>query len=96
MDFSKLSYEQIQSIAEQLHSSSTQMEQLLSEIKTLFEKIGNDNVWSGTAASATKERFDNLSTKFPEFSESVDDCYKYLLTVVQNYKAVDSVATNGQ
>ena len=90
MDFSRLSYGQITSIAEQLNSSSAQMESLLNEIKALFDKVGTDYVWSGTAASATKEKFDTLSAKFPEFSQAVNDCYKYLLSVVENYKAVDN------
>ena len=90
MDFSRLSYGQITSIAEQLNSSANQMESLLNEIKALFDKVGSDEVWSGTAAAKTKEEFDTLSAKFPEFSQAVNDCYKYLLTVVENYKAVDT------
>ena len=93
MDFSKLSYSQVQSMADQLNSSSTQMETLLTEIKALFDKIKTEDVWSGTAASTTKETFDQLSAKFPEFSQSVNDCYKYLTSVVENYKSVDAMVT---
>lgn len=96
MDFSKLSYSQVQTLADQLNTSSTEMETLLAEIKALFDKVGNDSVWSGTAASATKETFDALSAKFPEFSLAVNDCYKYLLQVVENYKSVDSMVTGQQ
>jgi Proteins of 100 residues with WXG. len=96
MDFSKLSYGQVQSLGDQLNSASSSMETLLSEIKTLFEKIGNDDVWSGTAAATTKETFDALSAKFPEFSAAINDCYKYLLSVVENYKSVDSMVTGQQ
>lgn len=91
MDFSKLTYAEVQSMAERLNSSSTQMEELLTEIKGLFDKVGNDDVWSGTAASATKEQFDTLSAKFPEFSQSVNDCYTYLMSVVENYQSVDAM-----
>lgn len=91
MDFSKLTYGQVQSMADQLKSSATQMESLLSEIKTLFDKVGNDDVWSGTAASTTKDTFDQLSAKFPEFSESINDCYTYLTSVVENYQSVDAM-----
>lgn len=93
MDFSKLSYGQIQSMADQLNSSATQMETLLTEIKALFDKIGNDEVWSGTAAAETRSTFDKLSAKFPEFSQSINDCYKYLMSVVENYKSVDAMVT---
>ena len=95
MDFSKLSYEQVQSIADRLNTSATNMEGLLNDVKQLFENVGNENVWSGTAAANTKQQFDELSAKFPEFSAAVNDCYKYLLSVVENYKAVDA-AVNGQ
>lgn len=93
MDFTKLSYSQVQAMADQLSSASTQMESLLNEIKTLFDKIGTDDVWNGTAAAATKETFELLSAKFPEFSQSVNDCYKYLMSVVENYKSVDAMLT---
>lgn len=93
MDFSRLSYGQITTMAEQLNSSANQMESLLNEIKMLFNKIGADEVWSGTAAAATKEKFDTLSAKFPEFSQAISDCYKYLLTVVESYKSVDDMVT---
>lgn len=96
MDFSKLSYEQVVSIADQLQSSSISMETLLNELKTLFENIGNDQVWSGTAASQTKDKFDALSAKFPEFYNAINDCYKYLTNVVENYKSVDAIVTGQQ
>lgn len=95
MEFSKLSYTQVQSLADRLNTASTEMETLLNEVKTLFENVGNDGVWSGTAAASTKEQFDTLSAKFPEFSNAINDCYRYLLNVVENYKAVDA-AINGQ
>ncbi len=91
MDFSKLSYSQVQALAEQLNSSSSAMEGLLTEIKALFERVGTDDVWSGTAASNTKETFDTLSAKFPEFSQAINECYKYLMSVVENYKNVDAM-----
>ena len=93
MDFSKLSYSQVQSLADQLNSASREMETLLEEIKTLFNKVGTEDVWSGTAANTTKETFDTLSAKFPEFSQAVEDCHRYLLNVVENYKAVDAIVT---
>lgn len=96
MDFSRLSYEQVVSMAEQLKNSSMSMEGLLNDIKTLFNNVGNDQVWSGTAASTTKERFDTLSAKFPEFSKAIEDCYKYLMNVVDNYKSVDAAVTGQQ
>jgi len=92
----KLSYTEIQTIAGKLETASKNMETLLGEIQTLFGKIGTDGVWNGTAASQAKEQFDTLSAKFPQFSKSIDDCHKYLLSVVENYKAVDNAINNQQ
>lgn len=91
MDFSKLSYGQVLAMANELSSSAKSMETTLNDVKTLFNKVGTDDVWSGTAASATKEKFDKLSAKFPEFSQAVEDCVKYLNQVVENYQSVDKV-----
>lgn len=94
--FSKLTYSQIQSIADQLNTTSTEMETLLTEISNLLIKVGEESVWAGTAAAITKETFDTLSAKFPEFSQAVNKCSTYLLQVVENYKSVDSMVTGQQ
>ena len=96
MDFTRIDYDQVQDRADQLNSSSIQMENLLTEIKNLFDKIGTEEVWSGTVASETKETFGQLSAKFPEFSNAVNEYYKYLTSAVENYKAVDAMVSGNQ
>jgi WXG100 family type VII secretion target len=90
MDKSKLSYEKMETYAENLRSYSNQMNDTLNKVKAYFAKVGDDGVWSGSAASTTKEQFDILSKKFPEFSKAVSDCSDYLKRVVSNYKAADA------
>ena len=38
----------------------------------------------------TKEEFDRLSAKFPEFSSAISNCHKHLLSVVETYRSVDT------
>ena len=95
MDFSKLSYYQVLGISNSLSASSKHMEMVLNEVKALFDKIGTDDVWSGTAASDAKANFDKLSAKFPEFSKAIADCTAYLNQVVENYQHVDSAIMRG-
>ena len=95
MDFSKITYEQVLSMSQQLSSSANKMNDILNQIKSEFEKIGNEGVWAGTAASKDKADFDHLSAKFPEFSEAIQDCSKYLNSMVENYKSVDRAVTGG-
>lgn len=94
MNYSKLSYEQIESLAQNLSSASNNMESVLSEVKNLLSQIGNSEVWSGTSASNIREEFDKLSAKFPEFTQSIEDCSKHLKAVVANYRSVDSTVSN--
>ena len=90
-EHSKLSYSEVVSAAAELNTDANNMSALLEEVKTLFNKIGDGGVWSGTAASNTKENFDQLSSKFNEFYTAIDDCSKYLNSVVENYKSVDQI-----
>lgn len=93
----KLSYGELENIASQLKNSSDTMAEILKSIENEFSKVGDEGTWSGTAASETKEVFDRLSQKFPEFSEAVESCYTYLTTkVIPNYKAADAAITGKQ
>ena len=97
MNGAKLSYEQLETIASQLKSSSDQMAEILNNIKNEFSKIGDEGTWSGTSAETTKQTFDTLSAKFPEFVEAVESCYTYLTTkVLPNYRAVEAAITGKQ
>lgn len=87
---SALSYQELMNISSELKTCATSMDSLLnSDIKSLFDKIGTDGVWTGDAAEALKDQFTTLSGKFPEFISSLDDCSKYISEVVQSYQDVD-------
>ena len=90
MDFSKLTYADLEGVASALESKSAAMAQTLQAIRTELEKVGTDDVWSGTAANQAIEEFRTLYSKFNDFSQAVSDEAKYLRTVVANYQAVDS------
>ncbi len=92
---SGLTYEGINQIANDLKSKANDMNTTLNEIKGQMNKIGQDSVWSGTAASKDKEEFDKLSKKFPEFYDAVKNCSDYLLKIVERYQAVDKAIMNG-
>ena len=94
MDFSKVSYGQVKEYSNQLKTKSENMRDLLQLITNEFEKLGQDDVWSGDAAQRVREEFDTLSAKFPEFNQAIQNCATYLDSVVANYESVDSVVQN--
>lgn len=91
--FSGLSYGEIGNIASQLDSKATSMETILNAVTNELNKVGNDGVWSGAAASVAKEDFDKLKAKFPEFKQAINDCAKYLRNTVERYQAVDKAVS---
>lgn len=90
MDFSKVSYEDVEAKAADLSSTANDMNSTLQAITQLFNQVGDDSVWSGTAASETKASFDLLSSQFHQFNEAVQNCSEYLIAMVENYKSADS------
>ena len=96
MDFSKISYSQVQAYADQLKTSSTSMKDVLDEITLSFNQIGSEDVWSGTAASEAKAEFDKLSARFHEFNDAVAECSAYLTGVVTRAKELDAKISGQQ
>lgn len=94
MNYSKISYEQVVSLAEQLQTSAQNMESILDEVSVLFNKIGSGDVWGGTSAQVSKAKFDTLKAKFPEFYNATRSCHAHLVSVVENYKSVDASISN--
>ena len=62
MNGSTLTYEQINAASSNLNQYATEMQAILDEIVSYLSRIGNDDVWSGTAAMASKEKFNTLRT----------------------------------
>lgn len=96
MDQSTLSYQEMLDISSQLASCANEMQINLDEVKNQFNKIGEGDIWSGSAAAEAKATFDKLSAKFPEFVTAVKDCSDYLNKVVNLYQSVDNQATSNQ
>lgn len=90
MDISKLTYADLEGVASVLDSKAAAMAQTLQAIRNELEKVGSDDVWSGTAANQAMEEFRTLYSKFTDFSQAVTDEAKYLRNVVANYQSVDS------
>ena len=93
-DFSNITYAQVETYASELKSAATRMEEILNAVKGEFNKVDSAGVWSGDAAGSVRAEFDQLSTKFPEFSKAVNECANHLNSVVANYKAADQSVMN--
>ena len=90
MEGSNLTYAQITTISQNLQNYSRDMQTALEDIIALANKIGNEDIWGGTAAEDSKSKFNTLNAKFADFYKAVTDESAHLATVVENYQKVDS------
>lgn len=96
MAITDLTYAEVKNISSKLKTSANSMQQTLESVTKQLNKIGSDNVWSGTAAAEEKAEFDKLTKKFPEFHKAVSDASTYLAQVVANYEQVDRTIKTGK
>lgn len=90
MNGSNLTYAQITTISQNLQNYSKDMQTVLEDIINLANRIGNEDVWGGTAAEDAKQKFNTLNAKFADFYKAVNDEAAHLTAVVENYQKVDT------
>lgn len=90
MNGSNLTYAQITTISQNLQNYAKDMRNVLDEITEYVNRIGNEDIWGGTAAEDSKTKFNTLNAKFADFYKAVTDEAAHLSTVVENYQKADS------
>lgn len=91
---SKLTYAEINSIADQLKNKADSMNELLTgPITTEINRVGTEGVWSGDAAEDVKAEFNKIASHFKEFYDAAVSCSTYLKQMVENYQSVDRAIT---
>lgn len=90
MNGSNLTYAQITTISQNLQNYAKDMQTVLDDIVELVSRIGNEDIWGGTAAEDSKTKFNTLNAKFADFYKAVTDEAAHLTTVVENYQKADS------
>ena len=91
----KVSAAEFRSTASTLNAEAGNLKDILDNVKNDLLKIGNEDVFSGDAASALNAEFTTLSSKFGEFEEAVKSCATYLNGVADNYDKFESTIKSG-
>ncbi len=94
MNYTKLSYGQLESLANELNQASKNMENILNDVKALLNRVTSSGAWEGTSAAQATAKFNELSAKFPEFYTAIGKCHTHLMSVIENYKSVDTSVSN--
>lgn len=85
-------YAVVDECAEKLSNEADRMEQLLEEIKSLINRIGDngDGTWEGDAANEVKAKFDAWTSRFENFVASMRDCSAHVKQVSAEFKEADA------
>lgn len=95
MDFTKVSYQQILNLSSELNTCAINLDMILNvELKELFEKIGDENFWSGNSAQKLNEELNVLKEKFPKFSNDIKKTSTNLIKLVDEYQKADNEISN--
>lgn len=80
----KLSYSEIITLASEIKRISGQMEDIISVMRDQdYIRIGdNGDVWTGDAAVAAHQTFEELSNKYSKFLSVTNECADYLVNIV--------------
>ena len=78
-----LTYSEITSLAGQLKTLSSQINEVIQTINLDYKRIGDGgDIWTGDAADTARDTFDELTSKFPDFANAIDEFADYLVSVV--------------
>ena len=91
----KVSAAELRNTSSTLNTEATNLKDILDNVKNELLKIGNEDVFSGDAASALNAEFTTLSNKFVDFEEAVKSCATYLNGVSDNYDKFESTIKSG-
>ena len=83
----KIDYENLKNSANELDKLSSDMKNILDEVVRNFN--GLSEIWRGESYEVVRERLNKLSAIFPDFSERVNECSKYLTEVVQSEQTAE-------
>lgn len=85
----QISYDEVRSIAQTLHTTSNKMKNILDTTNSRMRSVNTSGTWKSNAAETFSEKFNTLSRKFSLFYDSVEKYSKFLNQTVDTYKAAD-------
>lgn len=90
----KISYEEVNTIAQTLSTGAKRMEQILNETTQQMETVNTDATLKSNAAAELYNKYKTLSAKFSNFYEAVESYSKFLVQTVETYQAADQTIQN--
>ena len=90
----KISYNQVETQCNQLHSVAKNMKELLENINGIGSKISNGDSWSGSASDKYIEKLNLISKNFDEIFLEIENSILYMASCSDGYQAIDEKIMN--
>ena len=86
----KINSDEFQNIITSMKGTSDNIEELFKKIDKTFNKLHNNDTWTGIANESYFNRSETLNLLFPNVNETLDIYIKFLETTLENYKKLES------
>lgn len=85
----KFSYTKIEEYCNEMHQIAMNMKNILEEIDQNTANIFKDGSWEGIAASYYFDKFSNVSKRFDEVYNEVENSILFLAQTAEGYGSID-------
>lgn len=85
----KISYSDVETLCNALHSVSTGMKEKLDDINSVKNNVLSGNSWSGSAASTYAEKLGEVTKYFDEVFIEIENSILFMASCAEGYQAID-------
>ena len=85
----KISYKQIESYCNELHSLAQNMKETLENIDSIGNVLLNGGVWSGAASENYIQKLKSVTKNFDEVFVEIENSILYMANCAEGYHVID-------
>lgn len=89
MDGTTIKYKRMEENISSMYNISNEIEGILEEIKTIFNRTVDNNSWNSIASTKVLEQFYEFTKSFNSLEESIARSVIYLSNTLDNYYETD-------
>lgn len=84
-----ISYSQVESQCNELHSTAKNMKEILDNINSIKSKVSSGGSWNGSASDTFAKKLEAVSKNFEEIFSELENSILYMASCSDGYQAID-------
>lgn len=85
----KISYKQVETQCNELHSVAKNMKEILDNINRIGNSILSGESWNGDAANTYSKKLNTVTKNFEEIFLEIENSILYMASCAEGYQAID-------